>query len=42
VLINLGEAEDELFRRRVAAEAEALVARAREKAAAVLAACEKS
>jgi glutamate formiminotransferase/formiminotetrahydrofolate cyclodeaminase len=41
VLINLGEVEDELFRRRVAAEAEALVARAREKAAAVLAASEQ-
>ena len=41
VLINLGEVEDELFRRRAAAEAEALVARARERVAAVLAASEK-
>jgi glutamate formiminotransferase/formiminotetrahydrofolate cyclodeaminase len=41
VLINLGDVEDELFRRRAAAEAEALVARAREKVAAVLAASEK-
>lgn len=41
VLINLGDVEDELYRRRAAAEAEAFVARAREKSAAVLAACEK-
>ena len=41
VLVNLGEVEDELFRRRAAAEAEALVARAREKVAAVLTASEK-
>jgi len=41
VLINLGDVEDELFRRRAAAEAEALVARAREKVAAVLTASEK-
>jgi glutamate formiminotransferase/formiminotetrahydrofolate cyclodeaminase len=41
VLINLGDVEDELFRRRVAAEAEALVARAREKSAAVLLASER-
>jgi glutamate formiminotransferase/formiminotetrahydrofolate cyclodeaminase len=41
VLINLGDVEDELYRRRAAAEAEALVARAREKCAAVLAASEK-
>jgi glutamate formiminotransferase/formiminotetrahydrofolate cyclodeaminase len=37
VLTNLGEVEDDVFRRRAAAEAEALVARAREKVAAVLA-----
>jgi glutamate formiminotransferase/formiminotetrahydrofolate cyclodeaminase len=41
VLINLGDVEDELFRRRVAAEAEALLARAREKSAAALTASEK-
>jgi glutamate formiminotransferase/formiminotetrahydrofolate cyclodeaminase len=41
VLINLGDVEDELFRRRAAAEAEALVARARERVAAVLTASEK-
>jgi glutamate formiminotransferase/formiminotetrahydrofolate cyclodeaminase len=41
VLINLGDVEDELFRRRAAAEAEAFVARAREKQAAVLTACER-
>jgi glutamate formiminotransferase / formiminotetrahydrofolate cyclodeaminase len=41
VLINLGDVEDEIYRRRAAAEAEALVARAREKCAAVLAASEK-
>jgi glutamate formiminotransferase / formiminotetrahydrofolate cyclodeaminase len=41
VLINLGDVEDELFRRRAAAEAEGFLARAREKAAAVLAAAEK-
>jgi glutamate formiminotransferase/formiminotetrahydrofolate cyclodeaminase len=41
VLINLGDVEDDLFRRRAAAEAEALVARAREKSAAVLAAADR-
>ena len=41
VLINLGDVDDDLFRRRAAAEAEALVARAREKVAAVLTASEK-
>jgi glutamate formiminotransferase/formiminotetrahydrofolate cyclodeaminase len=41
VLINVGDVEDELFRRRAAAEAEAFLARAREKSAAVLVACEK-
>jgi glutamate formiminotransferase/formiminotetrahydrofolate cyclodeaminase len=41
VLINLGDVEDELYRRRTAAEAEALVARAREKVGVVIAASEK-
>jgi glutamate formiminotransferase/formiminotetrahydrofolate cyclodeaminase len=41
VLINLGDVEDELFRRRAAAEAEGYLARAREKVALVLAATER-
>jgi glutamate formiminotransferase / formiminotetrahydrofolate cyclodeaminase len=41
VLANLGDVEDEVFRRRAAAEAEAMVARAREKTAAVLTILEK-
>jgi glutamate formiminotransferase/formiminotetrahydrofolate cyclodeaminase len=41
VLINLGDVEDDLYRRRAAAEAEAFMARAREKSAAVLTGCEK-
>jgi glutamate formiminotransferase/formiminotetrahydrofolate cyclodeaminase len=41
VLINLGDIEDDLFRRRAAAEAEGFLVRARDRVAAVLLACER-